>query len=83
MPVTRSDKDRIVLDFHTGIYTRASVMQALRDFQGVCMIDSKEDGDRMLVTLTREAKDEPADLENVGYELYNYVLGLMKNRAEV
>ena len=83
MPVITSDKDKIGLDFNTRIYSRGSILKALQDFRDVCKIDFKEDGDRILITMPKGAKDELTELENIGYELFNYVLGLMKNSAEV
>ena len=83
MPVTESVRDRVGLQFNTRIYTKSSVLAGLRDFKSVCRVVSREEGDRIFVTIFQSDSGKPKDLKSIGYELHNYVLGLMKNRAEI
>jgi hypothetical protein len=67
---------RIVLD--TRFYGSGSVMQAGSDFSESCwvLVDGDKD-DKMLVTLKPKLKE--IEIESLGFEFCNYVLGLMQN----
>ena len=74
------DKDlgqvNMVLD--TRFYGFASILTASKDFTKNCWVHM--DGDRnecILVTL--KPKEEKIDLNTLGYDFFNYVLGLMQN----
>jgi hypothetical protein len=68
------DKARmeVRLSFNEGFYDPKSITQAITDYLDVCEV-SRVEGNLVL-----KPKD-PKDLDIIGYEFYNYVLGLMKN----
>jgi hypothetical protein len=67
-----AQKKEVSLSFNTGLYSQNHIDQAIADYLDVCEIFKVDE------TLVLKPKDEK-DLEIIGYEFYNYVLGLMKN----
>ncbi|HLD87279.1 MAG TPA: HxsD-like protein [Candidatus Nanoarchaeia archaeon] len=63
----------VLLSFNEQIYLRDEVDKALVAFGSLCEA-RREDG-RILLT----PKSPEIDPTKLGYEVYNYVLGLMKN----
>ena len=63
---------QVQVSFNHLLYSEQCIVQALEDFKSVCSF-KKEQGKIILKPHDNE------DLALLGYELYNYVLGLMKN----
>lgn len=66
------ENNETLLKFNNEFYDENAVQQAVSDFKEYCNI-SIEDNE-----ITIKPK-ETSDLNIIGYEFYNYVLGLMKN----
>ncbi|MCG2718333.1 MAG: HxsD-like protein [Nanoarchaeota archaeon] len=65
-------KNQVLVNFNEQFYKKGFIDQAILDFNEVCEVDQTEDG------LLLRPKGE-VNLDILGYEFYNYVLGLMKN----
>ena len=70
--MTDKEKNEVLLRFNPIFYTNQAIKQAVSDFSDVCDVTEAEDG----IVL----KPKEGDVEVIGYEFYNYVLGLMKNQ---
>jgi len=68
----KAKKNSVVVELNPRIYSQLSINQAIEDFKESCDIKTSEQG------IELKPKDKE-DLTIVGYEFYNYVLGLMKN----
>lgn len=66
------EKNEVVLTFNENFYNQRVIDQAVEDFQKVCEITK----DKNFITLKPK---ETLDINTLGYEFYNYVLGLIKN----
>lgn len=65
-------KNEVFVSFNEYFYKKEFVDQAVVDFKEACDIEKTEEG------LLLRPKEE-MDIDTLGYEFYNYVLGLMKN----
>lgn len=65
---------QVVLTFNQKFYPRELIEQSAIDFKDVC--DSKFEGDQLFLKL----KSNDVDLQNLGYEFYNYLFGLIWNK---
>jgi len=65
-------KNSVLVSFNENFYNKVHIDQAKKDYGEVCEIQSREDS----VILKPKNKK---DIDKIGYEFYNYVLGLMKN----
>lgn len=68
------EKKLVKLCFNNRFYKEPFIEQAIKDFSEICDI-KKENGFIYL-----KPKKEEIKLETIGYEFYNYVLALIKNR---
>lgn len=66
------EKNEIVLSFNENFYDKKFINKATEDFKDVC--DVKKDKDLILLK-----PKEKIDIDTLGHEFYNYVLGLIKN----
>lgn len=66
------EKNEVIVRFNKNFYTLPYVDQAIKDFSGIC--DAKKE-ENYLILKPKQIED----LDKLGYEFYNYVLGLMKN----
>lgn len=73
MDKVRLEKDSVILAFNEKFYPRRFIEQAMQDYKEVCSFSESKKG---LVLVPREKKHLPI----IGYEFYNYVLGLIKNQ---
>ena len=64
--------NEVVLNFNKDFYDAGFIEQAVEDFKGACEIRKIKEN------IVLKPKN-PGDLKIIGYEFYNYVLGLMKN----
>lgn len=65
-------KNEIVLSFNEIFYDKKFINQAIEDFKEAC--DIKKDKEFILLRPKKEV-----NINTLGYEFYNYVLGLIKN----
>jgi len=63
----------VIVDFNEQFYKKEFIKQAITDFKEICEIEKTEEG-----LLLKPKKELNIDI--LGYEFYNYVLGLMKNQ---
>ncbi|MBI2558987.1 hypothetical protein HYW20_06720 [Candidatus Woesearchaeota archaeon] len=66
-------KNLVVLTFNDNFYPKGLINQAMRDFNGVC--DSHFENENFIL----KPKSGEIDIGNLGYEFYNYLLGLIKS----
>lgn len=66
-------KNEVLVSFNEQFYKKEFIDQAILDFKEICDIKKTEQG------LLLKPK-EKLDIGILGYELYNYVLDLMKNQ---
>jgi tryptophanase len=66
------EKNEVVIRFNQKFYTQPHIDQAIEDFKEVC--DARKEGNDLILK-----PKQKEDLDRLGYEFYNYVLGLMKN----
>jgi len=67
-----------LVHFNTRFYSLESIMKAAQSYSESCWV--LVDGDResiIQVCLTPKSQNLP--LDNIGYEFYNFVLGVIKN----
>ena len=66
-------KNEVLVGFNKQFYDEEFIKQAIADFKDVCSIEEKK-GELLL------KPKQSKDLDLLGYEFYNHVLGLMKNQ---
>jgi hypothetical protein len=66
-------KNEVVVSFNDRFYPMEFVEKAITDFSGICSIKKIKTG-----ILLKPKED--LDINILGYEFYNYALGLMKNQ---
>ena len=67
------DNNLVVLTFNDNLYPKDLINQSILDFQEVC--DSRFEGEKLVL----KPKSNEIDMDNLGYEFYNYLLGLLKS----
>lgn len=65
-------KNEVIIRFNKKFYTLPPIDQAIKDFNEVC--DARKEGSDLILK-----PKQKETLDRLGYEFYNYVLGLMKN----
>lgn len=66
-------KSNVLVNFNGQFYKKEFIDKAILDFKRVCDIKKSEEG----LLLKPKGKQ---DIDELGYEFYNYVLSLMKNQ---
>ena len=66
-------RKEVVLTFNDTFYPTNLIKQAMQDFNEVC--DSHLEGDNFILS----PKNDEVDIDTLGYEFYNYLLGLIKS----
>lgn len=66
------EKNEVAISFNKKFYNEKFIDMALKDFSKTCGVEK----DRDLILLRPKEK---TDINIIGYEFYNYVLGLIKN----
>ncbi|MBL7056012.1 hypothetical protein ISS07_03825 [Candidatus Woesearchaeota archaeon] len=69
----QQEKNEVLVSFNEKFYKEDAINQAIADFKQACDIKKNENG------LLMKPKGN-IDIDTLGYEFYNYVLGLMKNK---
>lgn len=72
MEKIRVSKGKVILNFNPKFYDKGSIEMSAREFKDICSVDKTEEG----FVLSPLTEIEP---EKLGYEFYNYVLGVIKN----
>ena len=67
------DKKLVILTFNDNFYPEELVNKAIMEFNEVC--DSSRQGEKLIL----KPKDSEIDINTLGYEFYNYLLGLIKS----
>ena len=65
-------KNEVLVNFNEEFYKKKFIDKAIIDFKEVCTITKNDEG---LLLKPKEEKD----IDILGYEFYNYVLGLIKS----
>lgn len=65
-------KNEVTISFNENFYDEESINKAAEDFKKVCQIKRNKD----FIILKQKKK---ININTLGYEFYNYVLGLIKN----
>jgi len=73
MEKIKISKNEVLVSFNKQFYNEESIKQAVLDFKDICDVEEKDKG---LLLKPKQSKD----LDLLGYEFYNHVLGLMKNQ---
>ncbi len=74
------NKKEVVVDVNTEFYDLDSIIEAAQEFTDSCWVYlDKETNGRVKIIINPKSKK--IDINIVGYEFYNFVLGLMKNKG--
>ena len=73
MEKIKISKNEVLVSFNKKFYNEESINQAVLDFKDICDAEEKNQG------LSLKPKQNK-DINLLGYEFYNHVLGLMKNQ---
>lgn len=76
----RLDENTVELKFNAKFYLRSCILDAVKDFGEICSCEV-DDGDRYILVVLRVKGN--LNVEELGHEFSNYVLGVMKNKGEV
>jgi hypothetical protein len=66
-------KNEVLLAFNDKFYSQESIDKTITDFKDICHIIKTKEG----ILLKPKEK---LDINVLGYEFYNYTLGMIKNR---
>lgn len=67
------ENNTVILTFNKNFYPGEIIRQSMADFHDVC--DSGFEGEKLVL----KPKSNEIDIELLGYEFYNYLLGLIKS----
>ena len=67
------ENNAVVMTFNKNFYPEEFIRQSMADFHEVC--DSSFEGERLVL----KPKTNEIDIQKLGYEFYNYLLGLIKS----
>jgi len=70
-------KNQVTVIFDTKFYNSESVNLSIDDFKDCCFTKLKSGRDKITVLLS--PKSNEIDIDTLGYEFYNYVLGKMRS----
>ena len=70
--MTDTDKHLVILTFNDNFYSKDLIEKSILDFKEVC--DSNFQGEKLIL----KPKSNEIDINALGYEFYNYLLGLIK-----
>ena len=73
MEKIKISKNEVLVNFNKQFYNEEFIKQAVLDFKDLCDVEEKNQG---LLLKPKQNKD----IDLLGYEFYNHVLGLMKNQ---
>lgn len=70
--IINKDGNVVFLTFNNFFYPQELINRSIDDFSKVC--ESRFEGGKLIL----KPKDKEVDLQTLGYEFYNYLLGLIK-----
>ena len=74
-----NEKNEVKLNMNTEFYALDMIIEAAQEFTDSCWINiDREKEDKVIVIIKPKSKE--IDINTVGNEFYNFVLGLMKNK---
>jgi hypothetical protein len=77
-------KERIIkIRFSPSFYSKATLLDSIKDFEGLCTGNLKTEGMEFVVDLICRPEIPAEGMEKIGHEFCNYALGNMKNKSEV
>lgn len=79
--VIKKEEKEVLINFDTKFYPFDCILRAAQDFSDSCWV-SVDGSPESLQVMLRPKSDE-IDLDTLGYEFYNYVLGIIKNEGKV
>ncbi len=72
---------KVVIKFDTVFYPSGCVFKAVQDFSDSCWTSADGTLENLQVVLKPKSKN--TSLDTLGYEFYNYVLSIIKNKNKV
>jgi len=79
--IANEEEKHVLISFDTKFYPYECIYKAIQDFSGSCFSNIKGNQESPIVIL--KPKSDEINLHNLGYEFYNYVLGIIKNEGKV
>lgn len=77
----KKEEKQVLIKFDTRFYPSDCIFKAIQDFSDSCWTSVDSSSDNVVVTLS--PKSEEINLDTLGYEFYNYVLGIIKNEGKI
>jgi hypothetical protein len=71
--VVDEERNLVILTFNSNFYPKELIENAVLDFKEICDLDF--DGQKLIL----EPKNGGINIHLLGYEFYNYLLGLIKS----
>jgi hypothetical protein len=71
--------NEVRLNMDTRFYLQEAILEALKDFSDNHWVYADKSLDDYNLLVVIKPKSDTSELNNLGYEFYNYVLGLMQN----
>lgn len=75
--LVNKESKEVFISFNTIFYPSSYLHQATSDFSDSCWTSIDQNGKELVVKL--KPKSDEINLDTLGYEFYNYVLGIIKN----
>lgn len=76
-----NEEKQVLVNFDTRFYPSDCVLKAVQDFSDSCWTSTDSSSGNLQVML--RPKSEEINLDTLGYEFYNYVLGIIKNEGNI
>lgn len=76
-----TEEKQVLVNFDTKLYPSDCVFKAAQDFSDSCW--TSVDGTQENLQVMLRPKSDEIDLDTLGYEFYNYVLGIIKNEGKI
>lgn len=73
------EKNEVKIDINTEFYELDKIIESAQEFTDSCWVYVDRQNDSR-VNVIIKPKSKEIDINTVGYEFYNFVLGLMKNK---
>ncbi len=72
-------RDETVVFLDTTFYPSEDIMEATRAFSESCWVTAEGDA-KSIMQVNLKPRSKHIELDKIGYEFYNYVLGVIKNK---
>ncbi len=77
--IADTGRGEVRLSFSSAFYGRGAIEQAGKDFSGACEVSIGDEADGQIRVLLKPRAEGEIELETLGYEFCNYVLGLIQD----